>query len=154
MITFTQVADQAYVCASLIRRIDEHTATPMPIDAQPCALITPTLSTHSIITLDNGMEFCSDRTCREIVSAMAESTQLPHDVAERYVSLSKGINVKAAYVVAILPYDVQLCHYLSEHSVYIHTACTTPRSLVVSADGKCCIASRYTPNTLLSKLGA
>ena len=153
MFRFISLADQAYVCASRIRRIDEHTAVPMPIDAQTCALITPTLSTHSIITLDNGMEFCSDQMCHEIVSAISQATPLPHDVTERFISLSQGINVKGASVVAILPYDVQLCNYLSEHSVSIHTACKTPRSLVVSADANLCIASRYTPSTLLSKLG-
>ena len=154
MISFITIADQAFVCASLIRRVDEYAATPMPIDTQICALITPSLSTRSIITLDNGMTFCSEQPHQEIMSAIAEATQLPHDVSERFVPLSKGINIKGAYVAAILPYNAHLCDYLDECGSYIRTTCKTPRSLIVSADGNFCVASRYTPNTLLTKLAS
>lgn len=153
MFHFVRFHSQAYVCAGHIQRVREHEVKPMFTDAHSYDLIVPTFRTRSAVTLTNGMELFSSRPCQDLTSAIAEANQQVRAVPMMPVVISDRITVDPAYIVAILPYDPQICEFVEEHGYEIYIACKGPQSLIVTK-GETCLAVETTPAELLDKLNA
>lgn len=146
------LSDRAYLRADRICCVCEYAASPKYTNALNCELVEPKFSTRSRITLSNGMELFSDRPLQELQSAVAKAAQA-YDVPTSPVALNDLIAIDPAYIIAILPYNAQICDHVEEHGYDIHKFGRASGSLIVM-DGDTCLAVKDTPSELLSKLNA
>ena len=125
----------------------------MYTDAHNCELIVPTFQSHSSVTLRNGMHFYSNRLPQDLSSAVAEANQQVSNVPMMPLAVSDRITVDPAYIVAILPYNPQMCEFVEEYGYAIYPASQNPQSLVLMGDDTC-LAVETAPSELVDKLNA
>lgn len=153
MIPFVSLSSQAYIRANHIQRVCEIAAKPMYTDAHNCDLLVPTFTSGSAVTLTNGMELLSSRACQDLSSAVAEANQQVSNVPMMPLAVSDRITVDPAYIVAVLPYNPQICDCVGEHGYTIYPASRNPQCLILLGDDTC-LAVETTPSELMDKLNA
>lgn len=142
----------AHICADRIKCVNDFAARPAIINTHNCELIVPTFATRSTVSLANGMEFYTDQSRQEILSAIDKATQLAYDLATQPYAVSDHIMIDPMRIVAVLPYITQLCDYAEEHGYSIQCVAPAPQSLIVMDDGDTCLAVNDTPAELVDKL--
>ena len=153
MFHFVRIPNQAYIRANHVQRVRENEAKPMYTDAHNCDLLVPTFLTSSAITLTNGMELFSNRSCQDLTSAVAEASEHSYTAPMVPVAISDRITVDPAYIVAVLPYNPQICDCVGEHGYAIYPASRDPQCLILLEDDTC-LAVETTPSELMDKLNA
>jgi len=142
----------AHICADRVSRVDDFAASPVCIDTHNCELIVPTFSSRSTVALTNGMEFFTDQSRQEILSAIDNAKQHAYDLATQPYAVSDRILIDPMRIVAVLPYVAQLCDYVEEHGYSIQNVTPAPQSLIVMDDDDTCLAVNGTPDKLVDKL--
>lgn len=153
MFHFVRIHPQAYICAAHIQGVCTHEATPMFTDAHNCDLIVPTFQIHSSVTLRNGMHFYSSCLPQDLSSAVAEANQQVSNVPMMPLAVSDRITVDPAYIVAVLPYNPQICDCVEERGYAIYPASRDPQCLILMEDDTC-LAVEIAPSELVDKLNA
>lgn len=153
MFPFVSLSSQAYIRANHIQRVCEIAAKPMYTDAHNCDLLVPTFMSSSAVTLTNSMELFSSRACQDLSSAIAGATEFAYAVPVEPVAISDRITVDPAYIVAVLPYNPQICDCVGEHGYVIYPASRKPQCLILLEDDTC-LAVDITPSELMDKLNA
>lgn len=151
MIHFVCFHPEAYIRADHIQGICECMDTPRVTDTRACELIVPTFATRCVLTLSNGMHFYSNCSLQEIKDAVAQADSCSHNLPMRIAAISRYVSVKAAYIVAVLPYHRQLRNIFKKCGSSIHCNTQNPRCLILLDDGTCLLAG-ITPTKLMEKL--
>lgn len=147
------LSGHAHFRADRVHRVNAHASMPMYIDTRNCALISPTFDTHSSITLANGMVFYSDQPYHELQSAVAKATQtIPGPMMP--IAISDHIIIDPTHIIAVLPYNRQLCDFVEEYGYSIECLCEDPGCLIVMGDGDTCLAVKDTLTELVDKLSS
>ena len=151
MFPVVTLSGHAHFRADRVRRVNAHASKPMYIDTRNCALTSPTFTTRSSLTLANGMVFYTDQPYQELQSAVAEAT---HTIAVPMmpVVISDHIIIDPAHIIAVLPYNWQLCNSAEEHGYAVERLCENPGCLIIMDDGDTCLAIEDAPAELMDKL--
>lgn len=148
---FVSLPGQVYINPDHTQSVQPYTEKPRFTDARNCEYFVPTFRTGSAVTLTNGMELFSSRACQNLTSAIAEATEHAYTAPMVPVAISDRITVDPAYIVAVLPYNPQICDCVEEHGYAIYPASWNPRCLISMGDDTC-LAVETTPAELMDKL--